>query len=536
MGMREHVDRLGLLMLLSAIVLLIACANLANLLLARSGPRAAEIGTRLAIGASRARVVRQLLIEGLLLSGLGAALGLAFAHLAHRVLVTFLMGEITPVGVALELDVRLLLFTAGLSLATALLFGIAPALRVSGIELVQALRRDARVASFPAGKALIVAQVALCVVLLAAGALLARTLANLRALDRGFRAENLLLVNVGPPERERSGPAVAAFYEEVVARAEAIPGVISASLGANALFGSGGWKKNIWMQGLPSEDRQWAAFNAVAPGFFETAGMSLVSGRDFSTRDRVGTPRVVVVNEAFARAFCPPGRPIGCRFRDRAPQSSAAFDVVGVVADARHGSLREPPEPTIYEALLQENRPSSVTLHVRSRGNPALLAPRVRDEVRRVDRSLPVYAVRTMAQQIDTSLRQDRMMATLSGWFGLLALFLTCIGLFGAVAYGVEARLREIGIRLALGATRSHVLRTVLGGTLALVGLGAAIGAAAALASMRALGHFLFGLSPTDPVTLIGSVAALIAVGALACYLPARRATSLDPMVVLRGD
>jgi predicted permease len=312
--------------------------------------------------------------------------------------------------------------------------------------------------------------------------------------------------------------------------------VISASLGANALFGSGGWRKNIWMQGLPSEDRQWAAFNAVAPGFFETAGMSLVSGRDFSTRDRVGTPRVVVVNEAFARAFCPPGRPIGCRFRDRAPQSSATFDVVGVVADARHGSLREPPEPTIYEALLQEDRPSSVTLHVRARGNPALVAPRVRDEVRRVDRSLPVYAVRTIAQQIDTSLRQDRMMATLSGWFALLALFLTCIGLFGAVAYGVDARLREIGIRLALGATRAHVLRAVLGGTLALVGLGAAIGVAAALASTRVLESFLFGLSPTNPVTLIGSVAVLLAVGTLACYLPARRATSLDPMVVLRGD
>jgi predicted permease len=536
MGMRAHVERLGVLSLLSAVVLLIACANLANLLLARGASRVTEIGTRLAIGAGRARVVRQLLVEGLLLSGLGAVLGLAFAHLAHRVLVVFLIGEVVPAGVAFTLDLRLLLFTAALACATGLLFGLLPALRASRVELVHALRRDARVASLRAGRALVVGQVALCVVLLAAGALLARTLANLRAIDGGFSVENLLLVNLGASDRERSGPAVAAFYEELMARVTAIPGVMSASLGANALFGSGGWTKSVWVQGRPSEEVQAAAFNAVAPGFFATSGMPLVAGRDFSTADRMDTARVAVVNEAFARRYCPSGVPIGCRFRDARPDASGRFEVVGVVKDARHDSLREPPEPTIYEALLQEDRPSSVTLHVRAHGNPAVLAPRVRDEVRQVDSSVPVYGIRTIAQQMEASLLQDRMMATLSGWFALLALFLTCVGLFGTVAYGIERRLREIGIRLALGATRAHVFRAVLGGTLALVGLGATIGVAAALASTRVLENMLFGLSATDPLMLASSVAALLAVGAIACYVPARRALALDPMVVLRRD
>jgi predicted permease len=536
MGMLAHVERLGVLALLSAIVLLIACANLASLLLARGASRAAEIGTRLALGAGRGRVVRQMLVESLILSGLGGALGLAFGFLAHRVLVVFLIGEAVPPGAAYELDARLLLFTAAVALATGLLVGVVPALRETRVELVRALGRDARVTRVRGSHALIVGQVAMCVVLLAAGTLLARTLTNLRAIDRGFSAEHLLLVNVGAGERERSGPAVAAFYQELMARAEAIPGVSSASLGANALFGSGGWKKNVWVQGRPSEEVQVAAFNVVAPGFFGTTGLPLLEGRDFSINDRLETARVAIVNEAFVRRYCPRAVPIGCRFRDGRLDAGGRFEVVGVVKDARHDSLREPPEPTIYEALLQEERPSPVTLHVRARGNPALVAPRLRDELRRFDATLPVHSVRTIAQQIDASLRQDRMMATLSGWFALLALFLTCIGLFGTVAYGIERRMREIGIRLALGATRAHVLRVVLGRTLALVVLGAMVGVAAALASTRVLGSFLFGLSPTDPVTVAGSVVGLLAVGALACYLPARRATSLEPVVVLRRE
>lgn len=536
MGMREHLERLGVLGLLSAVVLLIGCANLANLLLARGASRSAEIGTRLAIGATRARMIRQLVVESLILSSAGGVFGLAFGCLAHRVLVAFLIGEDIPAGVAFDLDVRLLLFTATVSLATALLFGIAPAVRASRIEVMQALRRGARVASLRAGKGLVVAQVAMCVVLLTAGTLLARTLANLRTLDRGFSAENLLLVDVGTGDRERSGPGVSAFYQELIARAEAVPGVISASLGANALFGSGRWNKNVWVQGRPVDERQSAAYNVVAPAFFATAGLPLVAGRDLSIHDRLDTPRVVIVNEAFARAYCPAGAPIGCRFGDRGPQSAGTFEVVGVVKDARHRSLRRPPEPTVYEALFQEDRPSAVTLHVRALGSPSLLAPRLRDELRRLDPTLPVHTVRTIAQQIDASLRQDRMMATLSGWFALVALFLTCIGLFGTVAYGVERRLREIGIRLALGATRAHVLRVVVGGTLALVGVGAAIGAALAFASTRVVQSLLFNLSPTDPLTLSASVAALIAVAAVACYLPARRATTVDPLAVLRRD
>jgi predicted permease len=373
-------------------------------------------------------------------------------------------------------------------------------------------------------------------VLLVAGTLLARTLANLRTLDRGFAADSVLLINVGAGDDPRTGTRVAAFYRELISRTEAIPGVVSASLGANALFGSGGWHKDVWVDGRPAEDRQSAAFNAVAPGFFATAGMPLLAGRDFSVHDRMDTARVAIVNEAFARAYCPQGAPIGCRFRDSRPDPGGKYEVVGMVKDARHGSLRTSPEPTIYEALTQEDRPSAVTLHVRAFGNPALVGSRLREELRRIDATLPVHGIRTIGQQIDRSLRQDRMMATLSGFFALLALILTCIGLFGTVAYGVERRMREIGIRLALGARRAHVLRVVLGDTLMLIGLGAGTGVVLALASTRVLESLLFGISARDHSTVAAVVLVLLATGFLACYLPARRAAVLDPMVVLRRE
>ena len=536
LGMRAYAGQLRVLIVLSSVVLLIGCANIASLLLARASARSAEIATRLVLGVGRMRLIRQMLVESALLAAIGGVLGLAFGFLAHGVLVLFVIGDTVPAGVEFTLDYRLLLFTMGVSLGTALLFGLVPALRAGRTDLVQALKRDARLPRLRAGRGLVVAQVAACVVLLAAGTLLARTLANLRTLDRGFSADSLLLVNVGVGDHARTGAHVAAFYQDLISRAEGVSGVVSASLGANALFGAGGWRKSVWVQGRPAEERQSAAFNVVAPGFFATTGMRVLSGRDLSTRDRPDTPRVVIVNEAFARAYCPAGAPLGCRFGDNGPQSSGKYDVVGMVKNARYGSLREPPEPMIYEALMQEERPSSVTLHVRAKGSPALLESRLRHELRQVDATLPVHSVRTIAQQIDRSLRQDRMMATLSGYFALLALFLTSLGLFGTVAYGVERRMREIGIRIALGGGRGHVLRVVLGDSLFLVGLGAAAGVLLAIASTRILESMLFGISPTSVSTVAGVVFLLFGTSALACYLPARRAAGLDPMTVLRRE
>jgi predicted permease len=536
LGMQRHAAPLLILMLLSVVVLLIGCANLANLLLARASARTSEIGTRLAIGASRGRLIRQLLVESLLLSTIGGALGLAFGFWAHRVLVLFMIGDAVPTGVEFTLDRRLLLFTMGVSLATALLFGLAPALRGGGVELVQVLKRAAPLPGSRAGKILVVAQVAACVVLLAAGALLARTLANLRALDRGFSADNLLLMNVGAGDNARTGAHVAAFYQDLISRAEAVPGVVSASLGANVVR-PGGWKKDVWVQGRPAEERQTAAFNAVAPGFFATAGMPFVFGRDFSVHDRFGTARVAIVNEAFARAYCPQGIPIGCRFKDGRPDSSGKYEVVGVVRDARHGSLRKPPEPMIYEALMQEDRLSSVTLHARAHGNPALAGSALCEEVRQLDATLPVFGVRTIAQQIDRSLRQDRMMATLSGFFALLALFLTCIGLFGTVAYGVErAHARNRNSDCAWRAARPCASSRPGRHPETRWPWRRCRRSRWCSRRARLIESMLFGISPSDPSTVAGVVLLLLGIASLACYLPARRATGLDPMVVLRRE
>ncbi len=535
MGMRSQVDPLRLLLLLSGVVLLIGCANIANLLNARAAARTTEIGTRLALGAGRARIVRQLFVESLLLAAAGGALGVAFAFWAHRVLARFMFGDVVPAGLRFAPDHRVLSFTIAVSAATALLFGLVPAMRAVRVDLVQVMKRNAPLAKLGLGRALVVAQVAACVVLMVAAGLLVRTLGNLRTIDRGFRQDDVILVHVGVPRGAYTGERSAAFYQRLVSEAENVPGVVSASAAATAIYGTAS-SKSIWVLGRPADERQSGAFNVVGPGFFATTGMKLLLGRDFSVHDRLGTPRVVIVNEAFARRYCPEGAAIGCRFGDRGAESSERYEVVGVVADARHRTLRDPARPTIYEPLLQEDHATPITLHVRARGNAGVLFAHVREALRAVDGSLQIRSGGTLARQVDESLRRDRMMATLSTFFGGLALLLTCVGLFGVVSYGVERRSREIGIRIALGARWAGVLRLVMSGTLHLVAAGALLGLALALVSSRVLDSLLFGLSPTDPATVGGAVLMLLLTAILASYLPARRATALDPMIVLRRE
>lgn len=537
LGLRLHVRPLRILALLSAVVLLIGCANIANLLLSRAAARTSEIGTRLAVGAGRARIARQLLVESGILSVLGSLTGVLFAFWAQRVLAAFMFAGAIPTGVEFALDRRLLVFTLTVTVATTLLFGLAPAVSAARVDLLRVLKRDPGFSDRGAlAKAMLVAQVSACVVLLLAGLLLVRTLGNLRTIDRGFDADNLILITVGRGDSGSGQDRVPAFYRNLIARAETQPGVMSASLAARAVFGPSTWRKSIWVQGRPADENQMASFNVVAPGFFATTGMELLLGRDFTIHDRPETSRVVVVNETFARRYCVHRGPIGCRFGDRGAASSGMYEVIGVVRDAKYRTLRERPQPVIYEALMQEDRVSSVTLHARVRGNAALVGSRLRAELRDVAPTSPIHAVRTAAQQIDESLRQERMMAVLSGFFGLVALLLTSVGLFGTVAHGVERRTREIGVRIALGAGRRNILRTVVGETAALVAAGAAGGVLVALVSGRLLGSLLFGLSPADPASLAGVLACLLAIAAIAAYLPARRATRLDPMAVLRHE
>ncbi len=418
LGMRPQVEPLRALMLLAAVVLLIGCANIANLLIARTAARTPEIGTRLALGSNRWRIIRQMLVESALLSAIGGGLGVAFGYWTHRVLVVYMFGDIVPGGLAFALDRRLLVFALCISVGATLLCGLAPALRAARVDLVQVLKGDTTISRLGFGRVLVVAQVAACVLLLVSATLLVRTLANLKTRDRGFNAENLLLVGVGVPGNPYTGDRVATFYQDLLSRTNAVPGVASAGLGANALFGSGLWNKSLWVQGRPRGEEQSAMFNVVAPGFIAATGMSLLAGRDFSIHDRLGTPKVALVNEAFARRYCQDGRPVGCRFGDRGPESSGTYAVIGVVKNARYLTLREAAQPMIYEALMQEGRVSAVTLHVRTTGDAAAVASRVRAELHAMDPALTIRNAGTMARLIDESLRRDRMMATFSGYGG----------------------------------------------------------------------------------------------------------------------
>lgn len=540
LGLR-YSEPLEVLIALTGLVLLIACANVANLLLARSAARSNEIGLRLAIGAGRGRLIRQLLTESMLLSVAGAALGVLFAFWVHRLLVGLLIGESAPTTLDFRVDYRVLAFTAGVSVLSGLLFGLAPALRATRLDLVSTLKRERRPAGagFRLGlaKALLIGQVAASLLLLIGAGLFVRTLRNLRALDPGFSPESVLLVSVDAAQSGRHGAALSGLYGELIRRVEALPGVRSASLAGNDAFG-GGWSKTVWIQGrqyAPGENQN-CPFNVVGPKFFATVGVPVLMGREFGLHDHLNSPKVAIVNETFARKYWPGENPLGRRFGDQGPASGGKYEVIGVVKDTRYGSLRGQIPPMVYHALLQQDEQDWFTLHTRTAGSPARMVSRIRQEIQAIDRNLPVYDVRTLTDQVSRSLRRERMFATLSSFFGLLALVLTCVGLYGVIAYAVARRTNEIGVRMALGAERSDVLWMVLRETLLLVLSGAAIGVPAALAATGAIKKMLFGLTATDPATIAVATAVLIAVGVFAGYLPARRAASLDPTAALRHE
>jgi predicted permease len=414
MNLRAHVPALAVLGTLSTAVLLVGCANLATLLLARASMRAAEMRTRHAVGASRGRLIRQLLLESGLLAVAGALLGAMFGVLAHGVLVRFLLGQDTPAGMRFELDVRLLLFLACLTTATTLAFGLAPALRLSSspwfcLQPGQLPPRRARVDA-----ALVVGQVATCLILLVASVSLARTLGNLRTMNRGFSGESLVLVPIGATDRPYVGDRSPAHYERLRAVASRVSGVEAVGLAANQVFGSGSWTKKVWLD-RASLDSGDADFNVVTPGFFDATVTAFLHGRDFATHDTIGAPKVAIVNATFARRYCA-HEAVGCRFGDEGPASRRKYEVIGVVADAKYGSLRAPSRPMVYEPLLADEQSGAVTLHARVRGKAALVGARIQAALLASDPALPVYEVKTIEQQLEESLRSERMMSTVSGF------------------------------------------------------------------------------------------------------------------------
>ena len=534
----EYSSTLKILFGLTGLVLLIACANLANLLMARSAARSREVGIRLALGAGRWRLVRQLMTESLFLALAGGALGLLVAGWGHRLMLGFLSRDSLNAALDFRLDYRLLGFGLALSVATGLLFGLLPAIHATRADIsssVHSAGRQGGSRNLPLARGLLAVQIGLSMVLLIGAGLFARSLRNLGAADLGLARENLLLMNVRaagntPQARQR-------FWMELTRRVSELPGVRSIALAGDAVFGSGGWNQTVWIDrpGEPAQDAK-VSDNLVSPGFFATAGIPILTGREFGEQDRENAPLVVLVNQTFARRFFGNENPIGKRFGDRGQASSGRYEIAGVVGDAKYGSVREQTRPMVFHPMWQEPARGSCVLHIRTASQPTALAPSLRREIQAIDGDALISEVRTLPQVVRSQLRQDRMFATVASFFALLALALGAIGIYGIVAYRVAHRTAEIGVRMALGAQKGDVLWLVMRETLVLLAAGAAIGVPAALAAARLIKSLLFGLDPSDPLTIACATVVLFAAGALAGFLPARRAASVEPTLALRTE
>ena len=531
--------RIGLLLFgVVGLVLLIACANVANLLLARAAVRRREIAVRLALGASRGRLIRQLLTESLLLAFLGGALGLILTQWTARMLPGFFAASGAD-GLDLSLDWRVLVFTLGVTILTAMLFGLAPAVQTTRLNLLSSLKDQAgshgqRLRRLNLRDALVVSQLALSLVLLIGAALFVRSLRHAVSFDPGFAAQNLLVATMETRGADLNKQQVQNFYQEVMDRVRSLPGVQSATFTRVVPIGGGGQRRGVNFEGYQPQQNEDTEINTNVIGlnFFNTLGIPLVAGRDFNDRDNEGGPPVVIVNEEVARRYYG-GNALGKHLRFGSAKES--WEIVGVSRTAKYRNLREQALPFIYIPLAQE-RQAGMTLVVRSAGDPAMLLGPVRNEVRGLNRDVTVFSAQTMQDRIGGQLAIDRMVAVLLSIFGGGALFLAAIGIYGVMGYAVAQRTREIGVRIALGAEQRDILKLIIGQGMVLILIGAAVGLALALALTRVVSSLLFGVSATDPVTFISVLVVLVGVALLACYLPARRATKVDPLVALRHE
>ena len=524
------------------LVLLIACANIANLLLARATARRHELSVRLALGASRLRLVRQLLSESLLLSICGGLLGLVFAQWGSRLLVDHLTASTVSIVLPLELDWRVLTFTSIVAVATALLFGTAPAVRASRVAPYEAFKAHGRGLEgdrrFGLGNLLVVVQVALSLVLVVGAGLLMRTLSTLSNLELGFERDPVLLVTISGRSLEPQQRA--AVFETIRQAVVTVPGIDAAALSIVTPVSGSAWTRLFEFPGKPDlpERERGINVNYVTPDFFRTYGTRLIAGRDFTLADRVGTRPVAIVNEAFARKYFGGENPIGRHVREASlpGRPGVAREIVGYVQDAVYRSLREPLSPTIYFAIHQRTDPSAgINLSVRSAaGAPASLIKPLAAAIGRVNGQV-AFSFRPLAEQVNGTLSQERLVAMLSGFFGGLALLLAGLGLYGVTSYAVSRRRAELGIRMALGAAPGSVVRLVLQRVGLLVSLGGIIGAVGAFYASTLISTLLYGLDARDPVTFAAAAVVLATIGALAGWIPARRASRIDPALVLRA-
>jgi predicted permease len=550
--LREGFERpLQLLMGIVGLVLLIACCNVANLLLARATTRQKEIVVRLALGAGRMRLIRQLLTESVLLAAMGGALGLVMAWWCNGLLLT-----LVPLSVDLHPDLHILTFALAASLLSAVLFGLVPALQATSTNITPALQAGSRYHSGGRprqrfSRALVISQVALSLCLLIGAGLLVRSLQNLRGQDIGVERDNVLIFDVVADETAIKRTLFPELQGQLLERLKAVPGVRSVSFSAYRLFSGSFSTAPVRVPGssVNSEKDQEVRENWVSSEYFQTLGMKLQLGRSFTDQDSRIEPSVAVINERMARRYFGQESPIGktiyfpkvdaqgryVPFGSQLDRSSLGVEVVGVVQDAKYDDLREAtPSMAYLPIFLAEGVPSSI--EVRTVGQPSGVALQVRQIVNQVNPNIILGSIKTLEDQIDETLLEERLFTKVLGFFGLLALGLACVGLYGIMSYAVVCRTNEIGVRLALGAEPTDVLRMVLRETTLLVLVGIAIGVPVALATTRLLSSLLFGLTPSDPITILLAILAMVAVALFAGYLPARRASRVDPMVALRYE
>jgi predicted permease len=531
---------LVVLMCMVGLVLLIACANVANLLIAKAFARQKEIAVRLSIGATRWDLVRQLLMESVVLSAAGGAIGVLLAFAMTRGLLTLIPAEENPLLIQPSPDSRILLFTLGLTLVTALLFGLVPALRASRPDLWSTLKdavapKGGMVGSLFLRKGLVAAQVALSFLLLFGAGLFVRSLQNLRATNTGFRdMDNLITFQVSPALNGYDAVRTVHFYDELLARLRAVPGVKSGALATVPLLAGGEWDNSTQVEGYKAKDGEdmQAFMNALSPGYFDTMGIPLLEGRDFDQRDIRKDAKVAIVNEHFARHFFGDRSPIG-RHIGQGRRGQLDIEIVGMVADTLYEGPRE---GVRRQAFLPNWGNNGVAFYVRGNLQSSALYGAIRGEVRRLDPSMPLYQLKTLGRQLDETLLTERLIALLSAGFGLLATLLATIGLYGVMAFVVARRTKELGLRMALGAARTNVLWLVMREVLTLLAIGLAVGIPAAVALGSLVANQLYGIHARDPWIAAASVVVLAAVGAVAGMIPATRASRIDPILALRYE
>jgi predicted permease len=535
----DYQTPLLLLMGIVGLVLLIACVNVANLLLARASSRNKEVAVRLAIGAGPKRIVRQLLTESVVLAFMGGVIGSLVAIGGVKVLVKIVNAELVT-----RPDLRVFAFSAGICLVTGILFGLVPALRLVHVSLTPALKElptgDKSHSRWTWGKGLVAGQVALSLFVLFAAGLLVRSLRNLEHVDTGYSQDHLLLVRIDAIAAGYTRQQIMNLAHELLDKLPSTPGVRAVTLSENGLFSGTEGADAIAVVGVPQppENEREARNDLIAPNYFSTLGIPILLGRDIGPQDTDTSPRVAVINQSMAKFYFRNENPIGRRFYvDDLEHRDQLIEIVGVVPDSKQNALTKPPARRYYRPFFQETERSlMMNLEIRTFSDPAAVTNDIRREIQSIDPQLAITRIRTLPELIDSSIAGQIALARLSAFFAGLALLLACIGLYGIMSYTVSGRTREIGVRMALGARRADVLWLVLAEALLLVGTGIVIGIPAALAGSRVLSATLFGLKPSDPISLGIVTLMLITVAALASYVPAWRATRIDPMVALRYE